>query len=77
VHLVNFTNPDAWRAPVHELLPVSEQTVRVRVPKGETVARDARCLVSGHTLPVTQTGEWAEAVLPRLLDHEIVVFDLT
>ncbi|MCZ7569198.1 MAG: beta-galactosidase trimerization domain-containing protein [Ardenticatenaceae bacterium] len=77
VHLVNFTNPDAWRAPVHELLPVRGQTVRVRVPNGESVAHEARCLVSGRTLPVARSGEWAEAVLPELLDHEIVVFDLT
>jgi hypothetical protein len=76
VHLVNFTNPDAWRAPVHELLPVGEQIVRVRVPNNASVAREARSLVSGRTLPVARSGEWAEAVLPELLDHEIVVFDL-
>jgi hypothetical protein len=76
VHLVNFTNPDAWRAPVHELLSVGEQTVRIRVPAGESVSRRARCLVSGCTLPVTQSDGWAETILPSLLDHEIVVFDL-
>lgn len=76
VHLVNFTNPDTWRAPVHELLPVGEQRVRVRLSDGETVARQARCLVSGQQLPVSQSAGWAEARLPELLDHEIVVFDL-
>lgn len=76
VHLVNFTNPDIWRAPVHELLPVGEQIVRVRVPQAISFVREARCLVSGQTLPVTRSGEWVEAVLPGLLDHEIVVFDL-
>jgi hypothetical protein len=76
VHLVNFTNPDAWRAPVHELLPVGEQTVRVRLAAGESVRNEARCLVSGRRLPVSQTNGWAEVVLPSLLDHEVVVFDL-
>lgn len=76
VHLVNFTNPDAWRAPVHELIPAGEQIVRVRLPAGESVARTARCLVSGRDLPVRETDGWAEAVLPDLLDHEVVVFDL-
>lgn len=76
VHLVNFTNPDIWRAPVHELLPVGEQIVRVRAPQTISFVREARCLVSGQTLPVTRSGEWVEAVLPGLLDHEIVVFDL-
>jgi Hypothetical glycosyl hydrolase 6/Beta-galactosidase trimerisation domain len=76
VHLVNFTNPDAWRAPVHELLPVGEQLVRIRVPAGQSAASYARCLVSGRTLPVSESDGWAETTLPNLLDHEIVVFDL-
>jgi len=62
---------------VHELLPLGEQRVRIRVPQGQSVRSEARCLVSGHRLPVTESSGWAETVLPWLLDHEIVVFDLT
>ena len=76
IHLVNFTNPDAWRAPVHELLPVGPHTLRVRVSAGQSVGGQARCLVSGQSLPVAATGEWAEVTLPTILDHEIVVFEL-
>lgn len=76
VHMVNFTNPDAWKAPIHELLPVGSQAIRVRIPPGENVGGQARCLVSETTLPVRQRDGWAEVQLPTLLDHEIVVFDL-
>jgi hypothetical protein len=78
VHLVNFTNPDCWKAPVHELIPVGPQRIRVRVPPREQPVPEARCLVSNRKLPVTLTpsGCWAEVYLPDLLDHEIVVFDL-
>jgi hypothetical protein len=76
VHLVNFTNPDCWRAPVHELVALGAQRVRMRVPPGQHVEPEAQCLVSGRTLPVREFGEWAEAQLPDLLDHEIIVFDL-
>ncbi|MEK3914123.1 hypothetical protein [Paenibacillus sp. FSL H7-0331] len=76
VHLVNLTNPDIWKAPVHELLPVGPQTIRIKIPEGYTVASEAKCLVSERTLPVTITVDWAEVQLTELLDHEIVVFYL-
>jgi hypothetical protein len=76
IHLVNFSNPDAWRAPVQELLPVGPQRIRVRLPDGQTATGDARCLVSERTLPVALSGGWAEVELPDLVDHEIVVLEL-
>lgn len=75
VHLVNLTNPDIWKAPVHEMIPIGAQRIRVRLPQGGGVAARARCLVSGRTLPVVQTGGWAEVELPELVDHEVVVFE--
>lgn len=76
VHLVNFSNPDAWRAPVQELLPVGPQRIRLRVPSGQSVSGEARCLVSEQTLPVTTSDDWAEVELPELVDHEILVLEL-
>ena len=76
VHMVNLTNPDVWKAPIHELLPVGRQTIRVRVPDGRAMSSEARCLVSGRELAVSLSGQWAEVDLPGILDHEIVVFGL-
>lgn len=77
VHMVNLTNPDVWMAPVHELLPVGRQTIRIRVPDGQELSGEARCLVSERRLEVSQSEGWAETTLPDILDHEIVVFELS
>ncbi len=76
VHMVNLTNPDIWNAPVRELLPVGKQKISVRIPEGKTISGEAKCLVSGRTLPVSQSDNRAEVELPDILDHEIVVFDI-
>src|ERR1035438_9175264 len=39
VHLVNLTNPMMMKGPVRELIPISEQTVRVRLPDGTRAKR--------------------------------------
>ena len=76
VNMVNLTNPDVWRAPIRELLPVGKQTINIRIPDGKTISDQAKCLVSGRTLPVSQSDGRAEVELPDILDHEIVVFGL-
>ena len=38
VHLVNLTNPMMMKGPFRELIPVGEQTVRLRIPDGREVA---------------------------------------
>ena len=76
VHMVNLTNPGVWKAPVHGLLPGGRQGSRVRVPEGAEVSAEARCLVSERRLAVSRSGGWAEAELPDIFDHEIVVLGL-
>lgn len=76
IHLVNFTNPDAWRAPIQELIPVGAQKIRIRVPLDHTVSPEASCLVSERLLPVKVIDGWAELELPELVDHEIVVLPM-
>ena len=34
VHLVNLTNPMMMKGPIRELIPVSAQKVRIRLPEG-------------------------------------------
>src|SRR5437867_2184268 len=48
VHLVNLTNPMMMKGPFRELLPVSEQRVRVRLPDGMK-ARKIQLLMSGQS----------------------------
>jgi hypothetical protein len=76
VHLVNLSNPDVWRAPVHEILRIGAQRIRLRVPEGRQAVDEATCLVSGDRLPVKNEDGWAIVDLPGIDDHEVVVLGL-
>jgi hypothetical protein len=76
VHLVNLTHANAWKAPVDELIRIGEQRVAVELPLGRRVA-EARLLVAGEAAEV-QPGEGrATAVVPGVLDHEVLVLELS
>jgi hypothetical protein len=70
VHLLNLNNANTWRTPVHEAVPVGPLRLRLRAPGTGT----ARALVDERTLAVRRKGEWLEVDIPRLVDHEVVVF---
>jgi hypothetical protein len=72
LHLVNLTNPGAWRQPVHELIPVGPLRVQVRLSEGLSPA-SARLLVREAPVPVTVAEGWASYEIPTILDHEVVV----
>jgi hypothetical protein len=75
VHLVNLTNPMMMKGPVRELIPIGEQTVRVRLPDG-TRARQIRLLAADRTLRVQRAGPYLNVTVPSILDHEVVAIDL-
>jgi hypothetical protein len=70
VHLLNLNNANAWRTPVHELVPTGPLRLRLRSPH----ARKARALVQEGALKLVRRGDWCEVEIPRILDHEVVVF---
>lgn len=80
VHLVNFPvgKPlnTGWRPIGRNLLPLSNIALRLALGPGERV-REARVASSEQVLAVKQRDALAEVVVPRLEDHEIVVFELT
>src|SRR5207247_5600205 len=71
VHLVNLTNPGMMKGPVRELIPVTEQSVRVRLPQG-TKAGKVQLLVSGHSPRVEASAGYVALTVPSVLDHEVV-----
>jgi hypothetical protein len=73
LHVVNLTNPAAWRLWATELIPSGPLRVRVALPAGFTPGR-ARRLVAGGDAPLTSGGGWLESTLERVLDHEVLVF---
>jgi hypothetical protein len=75
VHLVNLTNPMMMKGPLRELIPVSEQQVRLRLPDGTKVSR-VHLLAADKKPRFTQGGRDLHVVVPSILDHEIVAIDL-
>jgi hypothetical protein len=75
VHLVNLTNPMMMKGPVRELLPVGEQTVRIRL---DAVAgqRGVKLLVAGEVPLYKKSGPWLEVPVRQIVAHEIVAVDL-
>lgn len=73
LHLVNLTNPAAWRPPVSELIPVGPLRVRIRTGGGERAA--ARSLVSDLALNLVATDGWWVLEVPSVLDHEVIVVE--
>jgi hypothetical protein len=75
VHLVNLTNPMMMKGPLRELIPVSEQQVRLRLPDGARVSK-VHLLAADKKPRYTQRGRELHVVVPSILDHEIVAVDL-
>jgi hypothetical protein len=75
VHLVNLTNPMMMKGPLRELIPVSEQQVRLRLPDGARVSR-VHLLAADKKPHYTQRDRELHVVVPSILDHEIVAVDL-
>ena len=75
VHLVNLTNPMMMKGPVRELIPISEQKIRVRLPDG-TQAKRVRLLAAEKSPRVERSGQCLSVTVPSILDHEVVAMDL-
>lgn len=75
VHLVNLTNPMMMKGPVRELIPVGEQKVRLRLPEGGK-PRQVRLLAADKRVRAERTGGYLNAIVPSILDHEVVAVDL-
>lgn len=75
VHLVNLTNPMMMKGPFRELIPISEQKVRVRLPQGNK-AKQVQLLVSGQPVRTTESTGYVELTVPAVVAHEVIAIDL-
>jgi len=74
LHVVNLTNPAAFRPYATEFHPVGPLRVRLARPKDLRPVR-ARRLVAGGEAPCAAVGDGLELTLERVLDHEVVVLE--
>ena len=74
VHLVNYTNPNAYANTFRKLYPISAQTVRMTVPADKRIRR-ATLLRAGTELPFQQDGRSVSFTVPGLVEHEVAAFE--
>jgi hypothetical protein len=78
IHLINFAVGKqlntGWRHPGRNLIPVADIKVRIQLAPGQQI-REVRLATSESALPHRTQGRWAEITVPKLLDHEIAVFE--
>ena len=74
LHVVNLTNPAAYRLYATELHPVGPLRVRVACPRDLRPTR-VRCLVAGTEAPCRAADGWIELALASVLDHEVIAVE--
>jgi len=74
LHVVNLTNPAAFRPYATDLYTVGPLKVRVAKPDDLAPAR-ARRLVAGGEIPLASESGWLVLLLDGVLDHEVVVLE--
>ena len=75
VHLVNLSNPMMMKGPLREVIPISRQEVKVRLPRGKK-ARKVQLLVAGGSPHVRETSGSLTLTVPSILINEVVAIDL-
>lgn len=76
VALVNLTNPMMMKGPMREIMPLSNQQVRLRLPHEKSAAR-VHLLAADATPQYKIEGEWLSVLVPSIEDLEIVAVDFT
>jgi hypothetical protein len=74
LHVVNLTNPAAFRPYATDLHPVGPLRVRLARPPDLRPTR-ARRLVAGGDAPCSAGGDGLEVTIDELLDHEVLVLE--
>jgi hypothetical protein len=74
VHLVNLTNPMMMKGPFREFIPVGEQQVRIKLPRGIKVQR-VKLLVANQIPRFKESAERIDVTVPSVVANEIIAID--
>jgi hypothetical protein len=72
LHLVNLTNPAAWRQPMEDYLPVGPVKIRIRL-QGNLNGKYIRLLVEDQMISHAVENGWIQFTINSISDHEVVV----
>jgi len=71
LHVLNYTNPGAFKGWIREFYPIGEQRVTMAIPHGRRVSR-VELLRAGKDIPFHPLPGGISFVIPSVLDYEIV-----
>jgi hypothetical protein len=70
LHVLNYTNPTAFKGWIREYYPIGEQRVTMSVPHGRKIFR-VELLRVGKDIPFKQANDKVEFIIPSIADYEI------
>ncbi len=70
IHVLNYTNPAAFKGYIRDFYPIGEQVVTVRVPASKTITR-VRLLRTEKDIPFDKAKDGIRFRIPSVLDYEI------
>ncbi len=75
VHLVNLTNPMMMRGAFREIIPLTGQSVTIRLPQGQKASK-VQFLVGGQPPRVEHSPDRLKLTVPSIGVHEVIAVDL-
>jgi hypothetical protein len=70
LHVLNYTNPGAFKGWIREYYPIGEQKVSMAIPPGRRVSR-VELLRGGKDIPHSVVNGRIEFTIPSVLDYEV------
>ena len=70
LHVLNYTNPGAFKGWIREYYPIGGQHVTMRIPPGRRVSR-VELLRAGKDIPFRMVNGTIEFTIPSVLDYEV------
>jgi Hypothetical glycosyl hydrolase 6/Beta-galactosidase trimerisation domain len=70
LHILNYTNPAAFKGYISDFYPIGEQVVTMKLPVGRSISR-VKLLKTGKDVPFRRVSGGIEFSIPSVLDYEI------
>jgi hypothetical protein len=70
LHVLNYTNPGAFKGYIRDFYPIGEQIVTMKVPAGRSISR-VELLRAGKDIPFQKVKGGIRFHIPNVLDYEI------
>jgi hypothetical protein len=76
IHLLNYTNPNAYRGWIREFYPIGALKVTMKLPAGKRATR-VSLLRSETGVPFRQRESSVEFTIPKIVDYEVAAVEVS